>query len=384
MKKIEIFLSVFLFLIFFQGVIKSSDNEEKEKVKSFSVNKGGDLYVEINPGDITIKTWEKDEVSVKVSGIEEDQFKNVEMTSEKNRISVRYEKGYNSGDANFTITVPVKFNLELITSAGNIYVKNNIDGNVKTNTNGGDVSCKNVSGNLTVESMGGNIGVNNVDGSLSVNTMGGDINIGSIKGNSAKVNTMGGEINIGKSLSGITVKTSGGDIAVGDAGGDSEFITYGGNISIGNISGNVKMETSGGNLTLGGANGLVRGKTNGGNIEFANIKGSVDIKTMAGEIALALNPESGSESRISTNAGSIELTIPASAKTTIEARIHVQGFWKTATDSYQIESDFPAKSTSNDEEKHDIVSTYELNGGGSKILLKATNSDITIINESKK
>jgi len=185
-------------------------------------------------------------------------------------------------------------------------------------------------------------------------------------------------------LSGITVKTSGGDIAIGDAGGDSEFITYGGNISIGNISGNVKMETSGGNLSLGDADGIVKGKTNGGNIDFKTVKGSVDIKTMAGEVALTLYPESGSESRISTNAGSIELTIPSSAKTTIEARIHVQGYWKTAEDTYQIESDFPAKSNSNDEEKHDIVGTYELNGGGSKILLKATNSDISIINESKK
>jgi DUF4097 and DUF4098 domain-containing protein YvlB len=384
MKKIEILLSIFLFFIVFQGVIKSSENEDKEKTKTFSVTRGGDLYVEINPGNITVKTWEKEEVSVKVSGIEEDQFKNVEMTSEKNRISVRYEKGYNSDEANFIITVPVKFNLELITSAGNIYVKNNIDGNVKANTNGGDVSCKNVSGNLTVESMGGNIGVDDVDGNLSVNTMGGDINIGMIKGNSAKVNTMGGEINIGKSLSGITVKTSGGDITIGNAGGDSEFITYGGNISIGNISGNVKMETSGGNLSLGGADGIVRGKTNGGNIDFKTIKGSVDIRTMAGEVSIELNPESGSESRISTNAGAIELTIPASAKTSIEARIHVQGYWKTATDTYQIESDFPAKSTSTDEEKHDIVGTYELNGGGSKILLKSTNSNITIINESKK
>ena len=384
MKKIEMLLSIFLFFILFQGVIKSSENEDKEKVKTFSVTRGGELYVEINPGNITIKTWEKEEVAVKVTGLEEEQMKNVEMTSANNKISIRYDKGYGSDEANFMITVPVKFNLELITAAGNIEVKDNIDGTVKANTNGGDVSCKNVSGNLTVESKGGNISAGNIDGSMAVNTMGGDIKIGVVKGNSAKVNTMGGEITIGKSLSGITVKTSGGDITIGDAGGDSEFITYGGNISVGSISGSVKMETSGGNLSLAGANGIVRGKTSGGNIDFQAIKGSIDIRTMAGEVSIELNPESGSESRISTNAGAIELTIPASAKTLIEARIHVQGYWKTAADTYQIESDFPAKSTSTDEEKHDIVVTYELNGGGSKILLKSTNSDITIINESKK
>jgi DUF4097 and DUF4098 domain-containing protein YvlB len=384
MKKIEMFLSILLFVILFQGIVKSSENDNKEKIKTFTVAKGGELYVEINPGDITIKTWEKDEVSVSVSGLEEEQLKNIEMTSENNKISIRYDKGYGSDEANFTITVPVKFNLELITSGGNIDVKDNIDGNVKTTTNGGDVSCKNITGNLNIQSMGGDITLGDVGGDLSVNTMGGDISIGFIKGNSVKVNTMGGEISIGKCSSGISVKTMGGDITVDNAGGNSDLITYGGNISIGNISGNAKMETYGGNLSLTGAKGFITGKTNGGNIDFKNIKGSVDVKTIAGEVSIELMPEPESVSRISTNAGSIELTIPSSAKTTVEARIHVQGYWKTASDTYQIESDFPAKSTSNDEEKHDIVGTYELNGGGSKILLKTTNSDINIINESKK
>ena len=175
MKKIEMFLSILLFVILFQGIVKSSENDNKEKIKTFTVAKGGELYVEINPGDITIKTWEKDEVSVSVSGLEEEQLKNIEMTSENNKISIRYDKGYGSDEANFTITVPVKFNLELITSGGNIDVKDNIDGNVKTTTNGGDVSCKNITGNLNIQSMGGDITLGDVGGDLSVNTMGGDI-----------------------------------------------------------------------------------------------------------------------------------------------------------------------------------------------------------------
>jgi hypothetical protein len=152
---------------------------------------------------------------------------------------------------------------------------------------------------------------------------------------------------------------------------------------VGKVNGDVNMETYGGNLSLSGANGKVKGRTNGGNIEFQNVNGSVDIKTMAGEIVLGFNPAPNSESKIITNMGSITLNIAASAKTEIEARIHVQGWWKDAQDNYKINSDFEAATNNVDGYTHDIVGTYILNGGGSKIFLKSVNDEITIKKSSK-
>ena len=384
MKARKMFYCLQAAAFLYAGTVPSARLERPDTVKSFNVNRGGRLVVDV-PGPIKVNTWSKDEVKVSVTGLDEDQTEKVEITSDKNTVTVRCDEGWGSeSDAEFNVTVPVNFNVELKTSSGNIETTGKIDGNVEASTSGGDLSFKDVTGNLNAESSGGNISLQgNVEGNLNVNTMGGDINIGVIKGKSAKVNTMGGEISISKCLSGISVKTYGGDISVGDAGGSSDFVTYGGNISVGKVNGDVNMETYGGNLSLSGANGKVKGRTNGGNIEFQNVNGSVDIKTMAGEIVLGFNPAPNSESKIITNMGSITLNIAASAKTEIEARIHVQGWWKDAQDNYKINSDFEAATNNVDGYTHDIVGTYILNGGGSKIFLKSVNDEITIKKSSK-
>jgi hypothetical protein len=380
MKNIKIFYTGLMLLILITATFTSAQSDERGIKKSFNVNKGGKLVVDVNPGNIRVATWSKDEVEIEVYGLDEEEIHKVEMTSDNNTVSVVYEEGWSSeGGAEFDITVPAKFNLDLKTSAGEIQLMNDIEGYVKVATSGGDLSFRNISGDLKAESSGGDISVlGNVDGNLNVTTMGGNITIGSIKGKSARVHTMGGDIIINDCISGVAAKTYGGDISVGNTGGDSEFETYGGNISVGKVTGSVSMETYGGNLDLKGANGKVKGKTNGGNIYFHDINGSVDVKTLAGEISVELNPAANSDSKIVTNAGSIELKIPSSAKTTIEARVHVQGWWKNAKDSFKIKSDFDERSYTTDESKHDIVGTYVLNGGGSKILLKSVNDIIEI------
>jgi len=379
MKTIKIFSVGLALILFCAGASIGAAKDEGETTKLFNVNKGGKLTVDVNPGAIRIATWSKDQVEIKIRGLDEEQASKVEMTSDKNNVSILYEEGWSSeGDAEFEITVPAKYNLDLKTSAGDISLMNDIDGYVKAATSGGDLSFKDVSGELSAESSGGSISAANVGGNLNVNTMGGDINIGNVKGKENKINTMGGEITIGKSVSGVSAKTYGGDIVAGDAGGNSEFITYGGNISVGSVSGSVNMETYGGNLELKGANGKVKGKTNGGNIDLSNIKGSVDVRTMAGEVSVMLEPSPNSESRITTNAGSITLQLPTSAKVTVEARVHVQGWWKEAKNDRKIVSDFEEQSYKTDDNRHEIVGTYVLNGGGSKIFLKSVNDQILI------
>jgi DUF4097 and DUF4098 domain-containing protein YvlB len=379
MKKIKIIYLLAL-IILCSAVVKPAIDSEQSKIKTIKVNKGGKLIVEVNPGDIRIQTWDRDEVVIKVEGLDEDELRDLEVSVEKNTVSVSYNRG---GEGEFNITVPQQFNLELKTTAGDISIKGNLDGSAVANSNGGDISCKEIKGNLSLETMGGNISSGNVDGDLDVSTMGGDVSIGEVKGKNVRINTNGGEINVKRSYSGILLKTNGGDITMGNAGGNSEFLTYGGNINIGEVSGSVNIETYGGDLSLKKAVGKVKAKTNGGNIELKNITGSVDAKTLAGEVNVELYPSSGSESRISTNSGGIELSVSSSAKVTIEARIHVQGWFKDAIDTCKIHSDFEAKSYSAEKSSRDIVGIYELNGGGSKIILKSVNDEIRIRRMSK-
>jgi DUF4097 and DUF4098 domain-containing protein YvlB len=379
MKKIQpIYLFVLMF--FCWTIIKPANDEEQSKTKTFAVSKGGKLIVDVNPGDIKIQTWDKDEVEIKVTGLNEDEILGLEMKLEKNVVTVQCSQG---DESEFNISVPRKFHLELKTTAGDIKFKGDLDGNADLHTNGGDIRSQNVKGSLTAETMGGDIKLGDVDGYLNINTMGGDISVGEVKGKKVKINTNGGEIRIKNSYSGIFAKTYGGDISMGNAGGDSEFLTYGGNIDVGEVTGSVNMETYGGDLLLKSANGKVKAKTNGGNINLDNVTGSIDAKTLGGDINVELTPSAVSESWISTGSGKVELSIPSSAKATIEARIHVQGWFKNAGDNYKINSDFESRSYTTDSNTHEIVGIYELNGGGSKIFLKTVNDEINIKKASK-
>lgn len=379
MKKIKT-LYLFVLIMLCAAVVKPANQDEQSIKKTFAVNKGGKLMVKVNSGDIRIQTWDKDEVAIKIIGLDEDENERVEMSLKNNTVNVQYTSG---GEGDFRISVPHQFNLEMKTTAGDISVRGNLDGDAIANSSGGDIVFNNVKGNLKLETMGGDISAGNIDGNLNVETMGGDVFLGEIKGKNVKINTNGGDIKVRRSYSGIYAKTNGGDIAMGNCGGNSEFLTYGGNINVGEVSGSVNMETYGGDLFLKGADGKVKAKTNGGNIRFNNISGSVDVKTLAGDISVELNPSAGSENWISTNSGGIELSVPASAKVTIEARIHAQGWFKNAADTYKILSDFEAKSYSAEKSDRDIVGVYELNGGGSKVILKSVNDEIRIRRLSK-
>ena len=384
MKTTRTLLVVIVLLLASNKICFGDVSEPQERTKSFNVNKGGHLYVNVDPGQITIVPWDKNEVVVKIKGLEEDELNNVKMESSQNNVRVEYESEWGEGDAEFYINVPSQFNLELISSAGDIKVNGNISGEVLAKTSGGELSFKNVNGDLTATTAGGEIRVGDVEGELKINTAGGDITLGTIKGKFVKAVTSGGEIRITKASSGAYLRTSGGDISAGDLGGDSELLTSGGNITVGNVSGSVRMETSGGDLQLSSAKGKIQAKTSGGNINLKNIIGSVMAKTSAGDVDVMLDPSSGSENVISTSVGEIILRIPSSAKTEIDASLRLRGAHRRSREAFKIYSDFPVKESSLFNDSKDVSKAkYIINGGGSKISINATESGIKILKSDK-
>ena len=379
MKHIKLISVVLILSFIISNTLLAKDSGEP-KTKSFKISQGGLLKVEIRSGDIKIQTWDKDEVLIKIEGLSDEAFKYLEMNLRGDKLTVR-DESYDEETENgvkFTFTVPSKFNLDLQTMGGDISLANNITGNVSIDTYGGDINAMNINGTTEVETKGGDIRLNELNGDCTINTYGGDISISLINSKKAKVSTNGGDIDIKKSLYGVDVKTSGGNITIEELGGDSELITYGGDLSVGSAIGNLKMDTHGGNLELNSAKGNIKGKTNGGDINFKKIEGSVDLKTMSGMVSIELSPAPNSDNKISTNSGSIELILPASAKTTIEARIHIQGRWNSTKDDYEIYSDFDSQSYKTDQDTHEIIGNYKVNGGGSKIFLKSVNDEINI------
>ena len=378
--KANIFIKTVLMIIFSSFIIMASSKPGlDERSKTFSVKKGGTLVMKINPGDIEIRTWEKDEVTFLVRGLDNEELEDLDFKSSGNRVTIDYDSKWGwSQNARFIVSGPKEFNYEVSTSSGEVDIVGNITGSLDLVTMSGDIIFDDVKGSVKLKTYGGDIKAGNIDGRLDLNTQGGDIRIANIKTGPADIQTMGGDIKIRDVENDIDVKTYGGDIEVGNIKGNADVVTYGGDIDVKEVGGDAHLETYGGDIKLLGATGIVYASTNGGDLRLYNVTGSVDAKTSAGDIYLELNPSGKGKTRLESSYGSIILVVPASAKASIEAEIRLNRRHSRDDERYKIVSDFDSETYNVDRNEKEIFATYKLNGGGERIYLKTVNSNIEI------
>lgn len=345
-------------------------------LKTFSVSDGENLEISVDPGNIQIETWNKEQVQIEV--ISKKKYEIEELVSEKKGNSIKFflelEESWNN-----TITVKVKspsnFNFDLKSTGGNISINDDISGTLEVETDGGNVSFESVLGKVLVSTNGGNISGENVDGDVKLHTNGGNISLENVKKGKSEVDTYGGNISVGNVDSDLSAKTHGGNISVGDVGGNASVFTYGGHISMEKVSGSANLETYGGHLNLDGASGDVVAKTMGGHINLENITGSIEASTMGGHVSAELDPKGNSSSTLETSGGNMELRIPENAKATIFLSLKDDDIDKDEVDDL-VESDFEATTfTVSDDE---INATYKLNGGGAEIKMNCIGGEVKI------
>jgi DUF4097 and DUF4098 domain-containing protein YvlB len=356
-------------------------SEQDSRSKSFNVNKGGTLDVTVDGGDIQINVWDKNEVYVKVEGIDEEEVSRLRMEQSGNtvRVDFRRPRGWwSDGHMRFDITIPSQFNAELKTAGGDIDIRGTVDGTIRGSTSGGDVTLRDVKGGkVDLSTSGGDMRTGDVQGDVRLRTSGGDIELGKV-GGEANVSTSGGNIkaeSVGKTLK---ASTSGGNIDIGDVGGEADVSTSGGDVAVRKVTGSASLNTSGGNIELSSASGKVKAHTSGGDIRLEDISGSIDAATSGGDVVAELKPSGKGDSRLASSGGEITLSIPENAKATIYATIRVDRSWRNRRGEYKIRSDFKAESYEDDEDAREIRAKYVLNGGGDEITLKTSNSDIQI------
>jgi hypothetical protein len=380
------------------SVQAATDDLERE----FEVGAGGTLTLTSDSGAIEVETWDQDRVLVNVRNT--DGY-TIDFGQSGNDVVVTADsEGSNffglinfSGRSSvgFRVRVPVNYNVELGTGGGSIEVSD-ISGSVRADTSGGSIEVGNVSqGTVRADTSGGRITVGDVDGDVFADTSGGSITIGDVTGN-AYADTSGGNIEIGAVLGDITADTSGGNIRVGEAGGEVELDTSGGTIRAAWAEGPISADTSGGNIFLAGSNtrveadtsggsieieastGPVVADTSGGRIEIRNASASIHADTAGGSIdAELVNVEDGVDAtvRLDTAGGDVTIRIPADHAASIRADLDVS---RRARRDYRIYTDFPLIIREDD---GDIVGEGDINGGGDRITLSTTNSDIHILSQ---
>lgn len=363
-----------VFLIVFTTIIKSNDKsgEQGDVTKQFKVEKGGSLVVNVATGNINIYSWSKDEVSVNVKGIYENEIKGFKINKYGNTVEVN-DEGWGSVHE-IEIHLPSKFNINLKSNSGDLQVMGSHEGNLEASTGGGDIMFDKINGKVNVSTSGGNITSGDVIGNVVIKSAGGDISVKSVS-KDADILTNGGDIKIGEVGNYIKVTTFGGDIKIEKIGGSVETVTYGGDIVINKVSGNVQSNTYGGDINLAGANGIVQAKSGGGDITLKRISGSILASTGSGDVYAELNPYGKESSKIISGCGTIKLFLPENSRVNIVARIRSS---EGDEDTYEIKSDFKAESYVKNSDRDEIRATYIINGGGEKIILETTDSDIEI------
>jgi len=372
---------LFLALFLAATSISAAADDGGNRTRTFPVGRGGKLEVTIRGGNITINPWDRDEVRVRITGVDSDEDPGIAISRSGTTVTIE-DRDESSDDITLEINLPPRFDVRLQSSNGDIEINGPLEGRMKGMTGGGNVRLGNLTGAIEMRTSGGDITTGDIGGDLDLNTSGGDIVMGKVTGNAA-VTTSGGDItvaNVGKT---IHANTSGGNISVGDVGGEATVSTSGGDITAGSVSGSARLTTSGGNVMLRGAAGTVRATSAGGDLELENMTGTVDGNTAGGNILAVLNPLKNGRSRLTTAGGDIRLVVPDGARATISARIRVGGWWRIQKDSYEIRSDFKMDNYEKNEQGHEIRATVLLNGGGEEISLEAVSGNIEIRRERK-
>jgi hypothetical protein len=245
--------------------------ETEEQInKSFAVQPGGKLVVDVDFGSIEVNTNVSSEVIVEVvrkvarsTKADEEAFlgdRPVTFSQDGNTVKItsrvktklgNWWKGNQRTEGKYIITVPAPFSAQLKTAGGGVTV-NDLAGDVKAETSGGGFRFARLHGTLDAETSGGAIRVTDCEGPLKVHTTGGSIEVAGGSG-SLDGGTSGGRVTVKEFRGPARVESSGGGITIENVTGKVDGSTSGGSISArfaSPLSEAIKLETSGGGVTL--------------------------------------------------------------------------------------------------------------------------------------
>lgn len=225
---------------------------EREVTRTFPVEPGSTVKVDLYRGKISIEEDDVSEVRVGVRlevAVETEAEANralgslqLDLKSEGNAVSVvarnpaetRVRFVWNDKyrvDLSCKITVPRQCNVDLRTREGTISV-GSLTGHVVARTETGNISIRRIDGSVDASTQFGSLIVSRCSGATTLETLKGTIRAGTI-GGPASLKNMTGSIEVLAARAGVTAFAEAGDIIIGfprDFTGDSDIRTSGGDI----------------------------------------------------------------------------------------------------------------------------------------------------------
>jgi hypothetical protein len=295
--------------------------------KTFSVQPGGKLVMDVEPGSIEVKTTGDSRIVV-------DVFRKVERGSESRAEEILRQHEVNFEQQGNDLTIRAKFpheNFRFWRRSGlqvRYVVSIPREFNVDLKTSGGGISVDDLKGEVRVKTSGGGLKFGKIEGPIVGNTSGGSVSLAGCNGK-VEVRTSGGGINIGSGTGELLAETSGGGIEIADFAGDA-FV-----------------------------------RTSGGGIRINRIEGAIDASTSGGPIVAALGAQPKKDCRLHTSGGGITVELDESLSLNINAEASGGG----------VSTDLPL-TVQGELQKGSLRGT--LNGGGQALILQTSGGSIRL------
>jgi DUF4097 and DUF4098 domain-containing protein YvlB len=214
-----------------------------------------------------------------------------------------------------------------------------------------------------------------MNGSLEYTTNVGDVEVATVKG-SADVRTGAGAVKIGAVTGDCNVRSDGGPLHFGEIHGRLTARTGGGDIFIDSTRRGGTLTTLGGTIRLLYTSGPTRLISGGGDIIVRQAAAAVTAETTSGDISITVDPGvKGEEVTAKTSKGNVMLYVDAKFAADIEATVVTSD---PNADTFL--SDIPGLSITREvvSGRTRVRATGKVNGGGPKVVLRATDGDIRI------
>lgn len=293
--------------------------------RTISVQPGGRLVMDVEPGSIEVRTTSDHQIVVEV-------FRKVERASDSRAEEILRQHEVNFEHQGNTLIVRAKFRE---------------DGFRRWNRYGLNVRYVvsiPTEFNVDLKTSGGGIRVGDLRGEVVARTSGGGLNFGNIEGP-------------------VTGNTSGGGVSLAGCNGKVELKTSGGGIDIGSGAGELSAETSGGGIKIENFVGNVFARTGGGEIRVDRMEGALDASTSGGPIVAALRGQPKKDCRLHTSGGGITVELEETVSLNIDAE----------ASGGSVVSELPV-TVQGEIRKETLRGT--LNGGGQALVLQTSGGSI--------
>src|SRR5436305_8239882 len=324
--------------------------EDSMAQQTFSVGKAPRVIITRIGGDLSVRTWKEQAISVKtesagtVAGIhpEGDTLTIIDCDSDIELI-VPEDAGIKSSSINGDVEIEGIRRVELESIAGDAMIKN-ISGEAGQENSGEAVDLTNLGGDLVVtntpilrvrHSVGGDAVLKDV-AVIEIETIGSDLAVA--RAESVMVSTVGGDLKAEEIAAALRCGVVGGDgeikgsartgITIGNVGGDlsasgAAYIqlgNVGGDCSVRDVQGDAELGYIGGDISFSGVGGNVQVGRIGGDASLKGLQASIEVGSVGGDLSLQAAFPVDSRARLNVG-GDAVVVLPDNPNLSIQANV---------------------------------------------------------------